>query len=51
MSRGARDYVRDFFRNLYTEMPYGRWWRLVIRNRFRAKLVLGCCGNRGEPGC
>jgi hypothetical protein len=51
MGRGAGDYVRDFFRNLYTEMPYGRWWRKVVTNRVRAKVAFGCCGNRGEPGC
>jgi hypothetical protein len=50
MRRGVTDYVGDFFRNLYTEMPYGRWWRTVVTNRLRAKAVR-CCGHRGEPGC
>jgi hypothetical protein len=51
MSRGLTDYSRDFFRNLRSDMPLGKWFRLVARNRVRAKLVLGCCGHRGEPGC
>ncbi len=51
MARGVGAYVRDFFRNLYTEMPYGRWLHLTVRNRLRAKIVAGCCGNPGEPGC
>jgi hypothetical protein len=51
MSRGIRDYARHFFRNLGSEKVSGRWARRVVRNRFRAKVVLGCCGHRGEPGC
>ena len=51
MSRGLRDYARDFWRNLFTEMPATRWWKSVITNRFRAKIAFGCCGNRGQPGC
>ncbi|MGH2711235.1 MAG: hypothetical protein ACRDH9_08550 [Actinomycetota bacterium] len=51
MARGLGDYARDFWDNLFTDMPPGRWWRSVIRNRLKAKIALGCCGNRGEPGC
>ena len=50
MARGIGEYVRGFFRNLYTEMPYGTWWKKVVTNRSRA-LLGGCCGHRGEPGC
>jgi hypothetical protein len=49
--RGIGDYARDFFRNLRSDEPYGRWLRLVARNRLRARLFLGCCGHPGEPGC
>ena len=51
MSRGPGDYVRDFWQNLFTEMPYGRWWKKLVGNRLRAKVVFGCCGHPGEPGC
>ncbi|MGH2663810.1 MAG: hypothetical protein ACRDH8_13615 [Actinomycetota bacterium] len=49
--REAPNYARYFFRNLMAEMPYRRWVATVVRNRLRARLVLGCCGHRGEPGC
>lgn len=51
MSRGLGDYARDFWQNLFSDMPYGRWWKKVITNRLRAKVAFGCCGHRGEPGC
>jgi hypothetical protein len=51
MARGLGDYARDFWDNLFTDMPPGRWWKKVVTNRFRAKIALGCCGHRGEPGC
>jgi hypothetical protein len=52
MARGLGDYARDFFRNLHAEdMPYSTWLKKVVTNRFRAKIVAGCCGHRGEPGC
>ena len=51
MRRSRGPNAVDFFRNLYQEMPYLRWWRTLVANRIRAKIVLGCCGHPGEPGC
>ena len=51
MARGLGDYARDFWQNLFTEMPAGRWFKSVVTNRIRARIAFGCCGHRGEPGC
>ena len=52
MGRGAGDYARDFLRNLRdSEEPLGRKVRLIVRNRLRARIALGCCDHPGEPGC
>ena len=51
MARGLGDYAREFWQNLFQEMPYGTWWRKLVTNRLRAKVAAGCCGHRGEPGC
>jgi hypothetical protein len=51
MGRGVGDYVREFARNLRRERLSGRWVSLVVRNRVRARIALGCCGHPGEPGC
>jgi hypothetical protein len=45
------DYTRHFLENLYTEMPYGRWWKKVLTNLGTRARGKGCCGHRGEPGC
>lgn len=50
MGRGLGDYARDFWNNLFTDMPPGRWFKSVAINRLRAA-TRGCCGHRGEPGC
>jgi hypothetical protein len=50
MPRGVGDYARDLWHNLFADMPAGRWWKSVLKNRLKAG-VAGCCGNRGEPGC
>lgn len=51
MARGLGDYARDFWNNLFTDMPPGRWFKSVVTNRMRAKIMFGCCGHRGDPGC
>ena len=50
MSRGLNDYARDFWHNLFADMPASKWWKSVLKNRMKAG-VAGCCGNRGAPGC
>ena len=51
MPRSLGDYAREFWQNLFQEMPYRTWWQKLVTNRLRAKVAFGCCGHAGEPGC
>jgi hypothetical protein len=52
--RSVGDYARGFFSN-WNEFdgPLAEKVKLTLKNRSKAYLVppVGCCGNRGQPGC
>jgi len=46
-----RELTEGYLDNLGNPPPWPRKLLTIIKNRRRAAMQGGCCGNHGEPGC
>ena len=46
-----RERTEEYLQNLENPPPWPRKLLTIIKNRQRAAVMGGCCGNAGEPGC